>query len=720
MSASANILTKPELFDLYVRKFRSICDTHGVEFGSLQNLHDLVPRLTEDTHFATDFWTFIGKISRREEGELSDEQLLAIIVESIASGDIANSDGELKTLVDELSALLGGIHIGSLSPGSAQPGSSPSINSDSQGRATQAGRPINGEMHSRISSPRLSFISEAIDPEARPVSSSPSTLSFSPRVVFISEGIDREADPPRSLLSRLSSSPRAVFLSEGADGEAAPTPFLPSRLTLSPRAAFLSEHADGGVPAQLSSSTLPYTRRSADELPDAETRPPRSLLSTLTSSLRAAFLAQDVDSETQAHGSSSSASPPPSRAAFISEALDGNVRAASSSSAPPRFPDIVRSPQPTVGEVPAASSLPSTLSSELVEGLRWLQASSLELKQHLDEIDKKMSRLEPHLDELTARDASPAQRVHEVVEDAPTPTVGQFTRELVAKLKFVLQPYLSPGSESLATDAAGPSAAKAKKEEWIPIPLGAYAQPRGPHGVLLCAFLVLLVAGSVFLLQRYDLVPQDGAWRETYTALVQKMQGPVTRPAEATSANDGIIAGTETAVAAVASVVDEVANPPASPDKPSPSSRAFSGLQAAAVNFNPLAAGNPSRSHSARAENPTPAAMTATPDYASSNDREAPVSVAAPVMEANLVLSRVPAYPRGARADRVEGPVVMKAIISTSGTVQDVRVIEGDPRLRSAAADAIYKRRYRPYLLHGHPVEVATTITVDFKLNRSR
>jgi TonB family protein len=497
---------------------------------------------------------------------------------------------------------------------------------------------------------------------------------------------------------------------------------LTFRLASSPRAAFLSEHVDGGVPAQLSSSTLPYTRRSAviDELADAETRPPRSLLSTLKSSLRAAFLAQAVDSEAEAPGSSSSASPSPSRAAFISEALDGDARDASSSSALPCLPHVVRSAQPIVSEASAASSLPSALSSELVEGLRWLQASSLELKQHLDEIDKKMSRFEPHLDELTVREASPTKRIREAVEDAPTPTIGQFTRELVAKLKFVLQPYLSPGSESLAT-AAAPSAAKAKKDEWIPIPLGAYAQPRGLHGVPLCALLVLLVAGSVFLLQRYDLVPQNGAWRDTYTALVQKMQGPVTRPAEATSPSDGIIAGTETAVAAVANVVDEVGNPPtASPDKPSPSSKAFSELQAAAINFNPFAAGNPSSSHSARAENPTPAAITATPDYPSSNDREAPVNVAAPVMEANLVLSRVPAYPKAARADRVQGSVVMKAIISSAGTVQDVRVIEGDPRLRSAAADAIYKRRYRPYLLHGHPVEVATTITVDFKLNRSR
>ena len=45
-------------------------------------------------------------------------------------------------------------------------------------------------------------------------------------------------------------------------------------------------------------------------------------------------------------------------------------------------------------------------------------------------------------------------------------------------------------------------------------------------------------------------------------------------------------------------------------------------------------------------------------------------------------------------------------------------VTEGDSRLRSAAEEAVYKWRYRPYVLNGQPVEVATTVTVNFNLNR--
>lgn len=86
-------------------------------------------------------------------------------------------------------------------------------------------------------------------------------------------------------------------------------------------------------------------------------------------------------------------------------------------------------------------------------------------------------------------------------------------------------------------------------------------------------------------------------------------------------------------------------------------------------------------------------------------------------MEAHLVESRVPAYPEKAKENRIEGPVVVEAIISKDGFVDRVHVLEGNPHLRSAAAEAVQKWRFKPYLLNGQPVEVATTITVDFELD---
>ena len=86
-------------------------------------------------------------------------------------------------------------------------------------------------------------------------------------------------------------------------------------------------------------------------------------------------------------------------------------------------------------------------------------------------------------------------------------------------------------------------------------------------------------------------------------------------------------------------------------------------------------------------------------------------------MEANLVTSRVPAYPEYAKAEGIEGRVVMEAVISKSGTVDHVRVIEGDRHLRGAAEDAVLKWRYRPYTVNGRAVDVATVIRVDFRLH---
>ena len=93
------------------------------------------------------------------------------------------------------------------------------------------------------------------------------------------------------------------------------------------------------------------------------------------------------------------------------------------------------------------------------------------------------------------------------------------------------------------------------------------------------------------------------------------------------------------------------------------------------------------------------------------------VRVAAEDMERRLVASRVPIYPVDARREGVEGRVVAEVLISKVGTVTRVHVISGDPRLLSAATQSLYQRHYRPYLLDGTPVEVSTTVTINFKLN---
>lgn len=85
---------------------------------------------------------------------------------------------------------------------------------------------------------------------------------------------------------------------------------------------------------------------------------------------------------------------------------------------------------------------------------------------------------------------------------------------------------------------------------------------------------------------------------------------------------------------------------------------------------------------------------------------------------AGILLSPIrPVYPAIARATHTEGTVVVEAIISRVGTIESLRVISGPEMLRSAALDAIRAARYQPYRLNGEPIEVQTTITVNFRFN---
>jgi protein TonB len=80
-----------------------------------------------------------------------------------------------------------------------------------------------------------------------------------------------------------------------------------------------------------------------------------------------------------------------------------------------------------------------------------------------------------------------------------------------------------------------------------------------------------------------------------------------------------------------------------------------------------------------------------------------------------LLLHRVePPYPPIARAARIQGNVVLKAIINKEGIIQDLQLASGHPMLVPAAIEAVRQWRYRPYLLNGQPVEVETIITVIF------
>jgi periplasmic protein TonB len=87
--------------------------------------------------------------------------------------------------------------------------------------------------------------------------------------------------------------------------------------------------------------------------------------------------------------------------------------------------------------------------------------------------------------------------------------------------------------------------------------------------------------------------------------------------------------------------------------------------------------------------------------------------------EGSLLLRVQPEYPALARSARVQGTVLLSAIISKDGMIQNLRVLSGHPMLVRAAIEAVKRWRYRPYILNNEPVEVETQISVNFSLSGS-
>ncbi len=94
------------------------------------------------------------------------------------------------------------------------------------------------------------------------------------------------------------------------------------------------------------------------------------------------------------------------------------------------------------------------------------------------------------------------------------------------------------------------------------------------------------------------------------------------------------------------------------------------------------------------------------------------IRVGGNVQATKIIFQVRPDYPADLQAAGVQGTVVLRAVISTTGDLLNLQAINTDvhPGLVKAALDAVRLWRYQPTLLNGEPVEVSTTITIDFSL----
>jgi protein TonB len=93
-----------------------------------------------------------------------------------------------------------------------------------------------------------------------------------------------------------------------------------------------------------------------------------------------------------------------------------------------------------------------------------------------------------------------------------------------------------------------------------------------------------------------------------------------------------------------------------------------------------------------------------------------PVRIGGIIRAPQKIRDVAPRYPAIAQASRLEGYVILDAVISEGGQVQEVHVLKSQPLLDAAAVDAVRQWRFTPTLLNGQPVPVVMTVTVVFKL----
>ncbi len=85
-------------------------------------------------------------------------------------------------------------------------------------------------------------------------------------------------------------------------------------------------------------------------------------------------------------------------------------------------------------------------------------------------------------------------------------------------------------------------------------------------------------------------------------------------------------------------------------------------------------------------------------------------------MAGNILTKVTPVYPQAAKDAKIQGAVVLDAVIGKDGLIKSLKLVSGPEELTHSAWNAVSQWTYKPYLLNGEPTEVETTITVNYSL----
>jgi TonB family protein len=106
------------------------------------------------------------------------------------------------------------------------------------------------------------------------------------------------------------------------------------------------------------------------------------------------------------------------------------------------------------------------------------------------------------------------------------------------------------------------------------------------------------------------------------------------------------------------------------------------------------------------------------PDVVTGNgEQESKIRIGGEVAQSNLVRKVQPVYPVSAKSAGVQGTVELEVVISKDGVPAELRVVSSpSDDLSNSALEAVRHWRYRPTLLNGNPVEIVTTVIVNYTL----
>jgi len=93
-----------------------------------------------------------------------------------------------------------------------------------------------------------------------------------------------------------------------------------------------------------------------------------------------------------------------------------------------------------------------------------------------------------------------------------------------------------------------------------------------------------------------------------------------------------------------------------------------------------------------------------------------PIPVGGDIKSPTKIKNLDPVYPILAKQARIQGTVIIQAVIGRDGHVKDAQVLRSIPALDRAAVDAVTQWVYTPTLLGGRPIEVILTVSVNFAL----